>query len=124
MQPAISGMLTQKIARHESASTSAPPPAGPITVAIPVQAVQVPIAFPRAGPSKVAVRIAREPGTSSAPASPCSAREPIRIWLVGATAHITEVIAKPTRPRMNIRRRPNWSPSAPPTSSSATVASM
>ena len=45
----ISGTLTQKIARQESASTSAPPPAGPNTVAIPVQAVQVPIALPALG---------------------------------------------------------------------------
>ena len=42
---AISGMLTQKIARQEISSTSAPPPAGPKTVAIPVQAVQVPTAL-------------------------------------------------------------------------------
>ena len=75
----ISGMLTQKIARHDSASISAPPPAGPITVAIPVQAVQVPTALPRAAPSNVAARIASEPGTSSAPAKPCAARAPIRI---------------------------------------------
>ena len=68
----ISGRLTQKIARHDSASISAPPPAGPITVAIPVHAVQVPTALPRAAPSKVAARIASDPGTSSAPAKPCA----------------------------------------------------
>ena len=66
----ISGTLTRKIARQEIASISAPPPAGPITVAIPVQAVQVPTAFPRSAPSKVAARIASDPGTSSAPAKP------------------------------------------------------
>ena len=43
---AISGRLIQKIARQEIVSISAPPPAGPSTVAIPVQAVQVPTAFP------------------------------------------------------------------------------
>ena len=75
---AISGMLTQKIARQESSPISAPPPAGPITVAIPVQAVQVPTALPRDSPSKVAATIASEPGTSSAPAIPCRARAPIR----------------------------------------------
>ena len=75
---AISGMLTQKIARQESASTRAPPPAGPSTVAIPVQAVQVPTACPRAGPSKVAATIASEPGTSRAPAIPCRARAATR----------------------------------------------
>ena len=37
---------------------------------IPVQAVQVPIAFPCSGPLKFAMIIARELGTSSAPATP------------------------------------------------------
>jgi hypothetical protein len=67
---AIRGRLIQKIARQESASISAPPPAGPRTVAIPVQAVHVPTALPRASPSKVAATIASDPGTSSAPATP------------------------------------------------------
>src|SRR6266511_3478872 len=80
----ISGTFTQKIARHESASISAPPPAGPITVAIPVQAVQVPTAFPRSAPSKVAARMASEPGTRRAPASPCRPREAIRTPLLAA----------------------------------------
>ena len=75
---AISGMLTQKIARQEARPIRAPPPAGPSTVAIPVQAVQVPTALPRASPSKVEATIASEPGTSSAPATPCRARAPIR----------------------------------------------
>ncbi len=117
-----SGMLTQKIARHEIASTSAPPPAGPTTVAIPVQAVQVPTALPRSAPSKVAAMIASDPGTSRAPVSPCSARAAIRNTLEGARAQRTEVIPKPIRPSVKSRRRPNWSPSAPPTRSSETVA--
>ena len=121
---AISGRLTQKIARQESASIRAPPPAGPSTVAIPVQAVQVPTALPRAAPSKVAATIASEPGTSSAPATPCSARAPIRSSTEGATAQSTEVAPKATSPKTNIRRRPNWSPSEPPTSSSETMVSM
>lgn len=119
----ISGTLIQKIARQESASTSAPPPAGPITVAIPLHAVQVPIALPRSAPSKVAARIASDPGTSSAPASPCSARPAISTSTLGARAQTTEVTPKPTRPAMNMRRRPNWSPSEPPTNSSETSAS-
>ncbi len=98
MVTAISGRLTQKIARQEIAWTSAPPPAGPSTVAIPVHAVQVPTAFPRAAPSKVAATIAREPGTSSAPATPCSARAPISIPVVGATAHSAEVTPKAANP--------------------------
>jgi hypothetical protein len=118
---AISGRLTQKIARQESSPISAPPPAGPSTVAIPVQAVQVPTALPRASPSKVAATIASEPGTSSAPATPCSPRAPTRSSSEGATAQSAEVSPKPTSPATNIRRRPNWSPSEPPTRSSATI---
>ena len=79
-------MLTQKIARQELIPIRAPPPAGPSTVAIPVQAVQVPTALPRAAPSKVAATIASDPGTSSAPATPCRARAPIRNSEVGAIA--------------------------------------
>ena len=119
----ISGTFTQKIARQEIASTSAPPPAGPITVAIPVQAVQVPTARPRSSPSKVAARIASEPGTSSAPAKPWRARAPIRTAVDGAIAQRIEVTPNRPSPRMKIRRRPNWSPSEPPTSSSETRAS-
>ncbi len=121
---AISGRLTQKIERQEVRPTSAPPPAGPITVAIPVQAVQVPTALPRAAPSKVAATIASDPGTSSAPAIPCRARAPTRNSTVGATAQSAEVAPKAIRPKTNIRRRPNWSPSEPPTSSRETRVSM
>ena len=119
---AISGMLTQKIARQEVIPIRAPPPAGPITVAIPVQAVQVPTALPRAAPSKVEATIASEPGTSSAPVTPCSARAATRNSSVGAIAQRTEVKPKPIKPKTNIRRRPNWSPRLPPTSSSETNA--
>src|SRR4051794_22360138 len=81
---AISGRLIQKIARQEVSPIRAPPPAGPITVAIPVQAVQVPTALPRAAPSKVAATIANDPGTSNAPAIPCKARAAIKNSTVGA----------------------------------------
>ncbi len=121
---AISGRLTQKIARQEVSPIRAPPPAGPITVAIPVQAVQVPTALPRSAPSKVAATIASEPGTSSAPAIPCRARAAIRNSTVGAIAQSAEQAPKAIRPMTNIRRRPNWSPSEPPTSSSETRVSM
>ena len=123
MVTAISGRLTQKISR-QSSSTSSPPPTGPIRVEIPAQAVHRPTARPRASPSKVAARIASEPGTSSAPAIPCSALAPIRVSSLGAMAQSTEQIANPTRPITNIRRRPKRSPSEPPTSSSETRASM
>ena len=121
---AISGMLTQKIARQESSPIRAPPPAGPSTVAIPVQAVQVPTALPRASPSKVAATIASEPGTSSAPAIPCGAGRRSGTRREGAIAQSAEVAPKAISPITNIRRRPNWSPRLPPTRSSETSASV
>ena len=57
--------------------TSHPPTSGPITNAIPVHAVQVPIAAPRSSPLNVDVIVASAAGVSSAPATPCSARATI-----------------------------------------------
>ena len=91
-----------------------------INVEMPAHAVHNPTARPRASPSNVAAKSAREPGTSIAPAIPCRARAPTNVSSVGAIAQSTEVMANPTRPRTNIRRRPNRSPSEPPTSRNAT----
>ena len=55
MRPIVTstnGRLIRKIERHEATETSHPPRSGPITNAIPVQAVQVPIAAPRSSPLK------------------------------------------------------------------------
>ena len=72
-----------KTQRQEACVTSQPPTSGPITNAMPVQAVQVPIAAPRSSPLNVAVITASPAGVSSAPATPCSAagedqRRPVR----------------------------------------------
>ena len=56
---------------------SQPPSSGPITVEMPLHAVQVPIAAPRAAPENVPVIKASEAGVSSAPAMPCSPRKTI-----------------------------------------------
>jgi hypothetical protein len=116
----ISGTLIQKTKRQESVSVRKPPAAGPAIVEIPLHAVQVPIARPLASPLNVAVRIAREPGTRSAPARPCSPRNAMRTTVLGASAHRIEVKPKPARPIVNMRRRPKWSPREPPTRSSET----
>ena len=84
----------------------------------------MPTALPRSAPSKVAATIASEPGTSSAPATPCSARAATRNSTEGASAQSAEVAAKASSPATNMRRRPNWSPSEPPTRSSETIVSM
>src|SRR6185312_6102733 len=118
MVTAISGRLIAKIQRQESWSMSRPPSSGPATKKMPVQAVQVPTAAPRSSPSKQAVMIASELGTSSAPATPCRVRPAMSRAELGAIAQIAEVTAKPPSPTRKMRRRPSRSPSEPPTNSS------
>ena len=72
-----------KTQRHDACVTSQPPTSGPITNAMPVHAVHVPIAAPRSSPLKVAVITASPAGVRSAPATPWSAarddqRVPVR----------------------------------------------
>ena len=111
--------LTRNTQRHEATVTSAPPPSGPITVAIPVHAVHVPIAIARSCSANVSMISASVLGTSSAPATPWIARAAISTPLVGAAAHSSEQTPNAPVPIANTRRRPNRSPSEPPTSSSA-----
>ena len=113
------GTLMAKIQRHEAVSTSTPPPNGPMIAAMPAHAVQVPIAAPRSSGGKTEVMIESDAGTSSAPATPCSARAATSSSAVGANAHRTEVTPNPISPTVKIFRRPSRSPSEPPTSSSA-----
>ena len=81
-----------------------------MTNAIPVKAVQVPTAAPRSSASSwVAVSTASDAGTSSAPATPCSARAATRIGAVGATAHSSEVTANHATPSMSACLRPRTS---------------
>ncbi len=79
---------------------------GPISVVAEVAAAQMPNARARAGPSNSAVRIASDPGTSSAPAAPWSTRNTTRSSSVGAIPHSTDVTPNPTSPIANTRRRP------------------
>ena len=58
--------------------------------------------------------IASEPGVSSAPPMPCSARAAIRNSMFGDNPHRAEATANQTTPSTKIRRRPNRSPSEPP----------
>ncbi len=68
--------------------------------------------------------MASDPGTSSAPAMPWSARAPTRNSSLGASAQRIEVAPKARSPMTKSRRRPNWSPRLPPTRSSDTIVSM
>jgi hypothetical protein len=94
--------LRKKIQRQDAYSTSAPPTSGPITVAIPLQAVQAPIAHPERS-RYVARRSARLPGVRSAPKTPWISRAAISTPSVGAMPARTEEAAKPTTPHTNVR---------------------
>ena len=73
---------------------------------MPLQAAQAPIARLRSPASKADTRIASAAGISSAPEAPCSARPAIRIPIVGAAMHTSEVTPKPTSPSVKTRRSP------------------
>ncbi len=109
------GRLMRKIHRHEATPSSTPPPSGPSAVAIAPNAVHVPIAAPRSDSANVATITASELGTSSAPATPCSARQAISTPMLGASAHSSEAAPKQPTPNANTRRSPYRSPSEPPT---------
>ena len=61
------GTLTRNIHRQLAFVTSQPPASGPITKAMPVHAVQAPIAAPRASPLKVVAITASPAGVRIAP---------------------------------------------------------
>ena len=108
------GTLMAKIARHDATSTSHPPTSGPMTNAIPLHAVQEPIAAPRSSRGNAATMSASDPGVSSAPNAPCSARPRTSTPIVGATAQMIDTAPNPPTPTMKTRRSPNRSPSDPP----------
>ena len=75
---------------------------------------QAPIAGARSSWTKAPWIIARLPGVSSAPPTPCSTRAAISTSGFGASPHSSEASANQIVPITKIRRRPNRSPSEPP----------
>ncbi len=73
-QAITSGMLITKIQRHDAIASSSPPASGPSTPAIAPHAVHAADRAPRSDAGNVFTITASELGTSSAPATPCSAR--------------------------------------------------
>ena len=99
--------VDRKAARQLTVSTSSPPTSGPMRAVADEAAAQMPIARDRVASSrKVAVMIASDPGTSSAPAAPWSSRATTSSSSVGARPHRTDVMPKPHSPMANTRRRP------------------
>ena len=91
-------MFTPKTHRQFNASTRTPPKSGPMTNAVPVQAVQVPMARAWAAPEKWALIIASELGTRNAAPTPCKQRAATSTQPLGANAHSSDDTAKTTRP--------------------------
>src|SRR5215472_1411030 len=100
--------------RHVAASTSQPPRNGPTAVHTPPKPDQAPTARLRSSCAMVDDSTARLEGTSSAPATPCTARARISAVVVGARPHASDARLNPARPRTSTRRRPKRSPSEPP----------
>ncbi len=60
-------------------------------------------------------------GAISAAPTPCATRAATSTAGSGASAHAAEVTTNTAMPTANTRRRPNWSPSRPPVTSSTAV---
>ncbi len=99
--------FTPKIHRQFSASTSTPPSSGPITNAVPVHAVQVPMARACAAPENRELISARELGTRNAAPTPCRHRAATSTQPVGANAHSSEETANTTVPIRSTASLPN-----------------
>ncbi|PBC71282.1 hypothetical protein BX265_5879 [Streptomyces sp. TLI_235] len=113
------GRLSRKIHRQPGPSTSHPPRNGPTAAATPPSPDQAPTAAPRSSAWNTACSMASEPGVSSAPPTPCSARAAISTSMFGAAAQNAEATANQATPIRNTRRRPYRSPSEPPSRISA-----
>ena len=104
------GRLTRKIGRHSrpnrSASISSPPTSGPVMVASPMVAPNMPKAVARSWGGKVTWMTERIWGNMIAPISPWRTREPISISGVWASPQRAEATVNPAMPIMNRRLRP------------------
>lgn len=87
---------------------------GPTAAATPPSPDQAPTARARSSGWKTAWISASEPGVSSAPPTPWSARAAISTPASGARPHSSEAAANHTTPITKTRRRPKRSPRAPP----------
>jgi len=79
------------------------------------------IARTRCDPVYTTPRIDKMLGAISAAPTPWTTRAATSTDASGAAAHATEVMTKTAIPMVNIRRRPNMSPSRPPVTSRTAV---
>ncbi len=104
--------------RHDAHSVSMPPSRSPTAAPAPDNALKMPKAFGlSAGSVKVTLSSESAAGASSAANSPWATRAATSISKLPAAPPTTDAAAKPIRPVMKVVRRPNRSPSRPPSSS-------
>lgn len=104
---AVTTRLPQKIARQPMTLVARPPTIRPIAPASPPDALQIPRARSRAGPSSVArLRSTRALGTETAAASPWTTRPATRRVMDGASAARIEPTANSTSPAISAWRCP------------------
>src|SRR5262249_55911423 len=106
------GTLSQKIHCQSMPCTIAPPTIGPSATAMPVTALNMPIAVPRFSGGKAAVSSASASGRMNAAPAPCTARAAIRKPTFVLRAHAADASENRPSPNTNVRLRPKRSPSA------------
>ena len=72
----------------------------------------MPTTAPRLAAGNELVKMVRLSGVTIAAPTPCTARAPISVAAVGASAHAAEAALNKIRPATYTRRRPSRSPSA------------
>ena len=108
------GMLTQKMPRQPTESTSAPPTTGPSAMLRPNTPPQTPIARARSPRSvNVLVMIDIATGLSMDPPTAWIIRKTISQPRPGARLHSSEPAVNTPRPAWKVRRRPMRSAVAP-----------
>ena len=110
------GTLSQKIQCQSMPSMTAPPTTGPAATARPAMPPHSPIAMPRFSAGKASLISVSVNGMTTAAPAPCTARAAISAVTLGESAAAADAAVKRTSPSVNIRRRPNRSPSAAPVS--------
>jgi hypothetical protein len=104
------GRLMKKMNRQPNRSVSTPPASGPMALAAPSVAPKTPSARARATPENSTRSSGVAVANSTAPPTPCSARNSWSASAVGASAQVSDPTVKMTRPIRNSRRRPSRSP--------------
>ena len=107
---ARSGKRRFAIRRHRPTT----PSGGSSAVVSARAAAQVPTARPRSSPENAVPTKARLAGMRNAAAAPGTPRRTTSAPAVGASPQAIDAAANPERPRMNVGRWPNVSPTDPP----------